>query len=80
MAILSMIEEGDPDLTTYLTDLLKSNEVDQPKNTIWFPTPKNPSKTADHNQIHTRIPKEMRQLQQKEKLDPKDDVESRLDF
>ena len=39
-AILSMIPEGDPDLITYLTDLLRT-KTDQKNNTYWFPTPEN---------------------------------------
>ena len=45
MAILSMIPEGDPDLITYLTELLRTNKPDQQTNTFWFPTPENPGKT-----------------------------------
>ena len=38
--ILSMIPEGDPDLVTYLTELLRTNKPDQQNNIFWFPTPK----------------------------------------
>ena len=34
-----MIPEGDPDLVTHLTELLRTNEPDQPNKTFWFPTP-----------------------------------------
>ena len=34
MAILSMIPEGDPDLVTYLTELLRTNKPDQKNNTF----------------------------------------------
>ena len=75
-AILSMIPEGDPNLVTYLTELLKANRPDQQNNTFWFPTPGNPSNTEDHTPIQTRILTELRELQQKEKLNPKEDNES----
>ena len=39
MAVLSMIPEGDPDLITYLTELLKTNKPNQQTNTFWFQTP-----------------------------------------
>ena len=39
-AILSMITEGDPNLVTYLTELLRTNKRDQQINSFWFPTPK----------------------------------------
>ena len=75
-AILSMIPEGDPDLTTYLNELLRANKPEQQSNTFWFPTHKNPDRTEDHTPMQTRILKELRELQEKEKLNPKDDVES----
>ena len=80
MAVPSMIPEGDPDLTTYLTELLRTNKPNQQTNTFWFPTPKNPGNTEEHTPIQTRILKELRELQQKEKLNPKDDNESRIEF
>ena len=80
MAILSMIPEGDPDLITYLTELLRTNRPDQQTNTFWFPTPENPGNTEQHTPIQTRILKELRELQLKEKLNPKNNTESRTEF
>ena len=79
-ALLSMIPEGDPDLITYLTELLRMNKPDQQNNTFWFPTPENPGNTEDHTPTQTRIQKDLRELQHKEKLNPKDDIESRMGF
>ena len=80
MAILSMIPEGDPDLTTYLTELLRTNKPDQQTNTFWFPTPEDPGNTEQHTPFQTRILKGLRELQLKEKLNPKDNTESRTEF
>ena len=80
MAILSMIPHGDPDLITHLTELLRTNKPDQQTNTFWFPTPENPGNTEEHTPIQTRILEELRELQHKEKLNPKDDNESRIEF
>ena len=80
MTILSMIPEGDPDLITYLTELLQTNKQDQQTNTFWFPTSENPGNTEEHTPIQTRILKELCDLQLKEKLNPKDDIESRTEF
>ena len=80
MAVLSMIPEGDPDLTTYITELLRTNKPGQQTNTFCFPTPENPGNTEEHTQIQTRILRELRELQQKEILNPKDDIESRIEF
>ena len=79
-AILSMIPECDPDLTTYLSELLRTNKSEQQSNTFWFPTPRNLGKTEDHNPMQTRFLKELREQQQKEELTPKDGAETRLDF
>ena len=80
MAILGKIPEGDPDLITYPTELLRTNKPDQQNNTFWFPTPENPDNTEDHTSIQTRILEELRELKQKEQLNPKDDNESRIEF
>ena len=79
-AILSMIPEGDPDLATYLTELLRTNKPDQQNNTFWFPTPENPGNTEDHTPIQRRILTEFCEMQRREKLNPKDDNESRTEF
>ena len=79
-ATLSMTPEGDTDLTTYLTELLRANKPDHQHNIFWFPTPEYPGNREDHTPIQTRIPKELHELQQKEKLNPKDDAESRMEF
>ena len=78
--ILSVIPEGDPDLIAYLNELLRTNKPDQQNNTFWFPTPENPGNTDDQTPIQTRILKELRELQRKEKLNPKDDIESQMEF
>ena len=79
-AILSMNPEGDPDLTTYLNELVRTNKPEQQNETFWFPKPENPGKTEDHTTIQTQILKELRELQEREKLNPNDDVESRMKF
>ena len=75
-----MILEGDPDLITCLTELLRTNKPDQQTNTFWFPTPEIPGNIDDHTPIQTRILKELRDLQQKENLNPKDYIESGMKF
>ena len=79
-AILSMIPEGDPDLVTYLIELLRTNKPNQPNKSFCFPTPKKPGNTDDHTPIQTRIHTELRELQRREKLNPKDNIESRMEF
>ena len=70
MAILSMIPQGDPVMTAYLNELLRTNKPGPQDNKFWFPTPENPGKPEDHDPIQTRILKEMNELKDKEKLNP----------
>ena len=77
MAILSMIPQGDPDLTAYINELLRTNKPEQQNNTLWFPTPENCGKPEDHTPIQTRILKELNKLKDKEKLNPQESTESR---
>ena len=75
-----MIPEGDPDSTTNLSELLKLNTPEQQSNTFPFPTPGNPGNIEDHTPTQTLILEELRELQEKEKLNPKDAVEPRMKF
>ena len=80
MAILSMIPQGDHDLTAYLNELLRTSKPEQQDNTFWFPTPENPGKLEDHTPIQTRILNELNELKDKEKLNPQENTESRNKF
>ena len=77
MAIFKMVPQGDPDLTAYLNVLLKTNQPEQKNNIFWFTTPENSGKSEDHNPIQTRILKEIIELKEKEKLNPKESTETR---
>ena len=80
MAILSMIPQGDPDLTAYLDELLRTNKPEQQDNTFWFPTPENPGNPEDHTPIQIRILNELKELKDNEKLNPQESAESRNKF
>ena len=80
MASLSMIPQGDPDLTAYLNELLRTNKPEQQNNTLWFPTTENPGKLEDHTTIQTRILEELFELRDMEKLKPQESTESRNKF
>ena len=80
MAFLSMIPQGDPDLTAYVNELLRTNKPEQLNNTFWFPTPENPGKLGDHTPIRTRILKELIELKEKEKFNPQESRESGNNF
>ena len=78
-AILSMIPEGDGDLTTYLTKLLTTIKLEQQKNNIWVPKPGNLGNIEDRTPIQTRILKKLHGLKEDDKVNPKTNVESRLE-
>ena len=80
MTILSMIPQGDPDLTAYLNELLRTNKPEKQDNTFWFLTPENPEKSKEHTPIQTRILKELNELKDNEKLNPQESTESRNKF
>ena len=80
MAILSMIPQGDTDLTAYLNELLRTNKPEQQDNMFWFPTPENPGKPEDHTPKQTRILNELNELKDKEKPNPQESTESRNKF
>ena len=80
MAILSMIPQDDPDLTAYLNELLRTSKPEQQDNTFWFPAAENPGKLEDHTPIQTRIPNELNELKDKEKLNPQENTEARNKF
>ena len=78
-ANLSLIPEGNPDLTTYLSELLKTIKPEQQNITFWLPTSGNLGKTEDHTPIQTQILRELRELQEKN-MNQKDGVESYMKF
>ena len=80
MAILSMIPQGDKDLTTYLNELFRTNKPEHQNNTFWFPTPENLGKPDDHTPIQTRLPKEKIELKGTEKPKTQENTESQNKF
>ena len=80
MAILIIIPQGDPDLTAYINELLRTDEREQQTNIFWFPTPENPGKTEENTPIHPRILKESTEVKDNAKLNPQDNTESRTNF
>ena len=75
MAILSMIPQGDPDLTAYQKELLKTNKPEQQNDTFWFPTTEMPRKTEDPTPIQTGILREIIELKEKEKINLQENTE-----
>ena len=63
-----------------MNELLGTSEPEQQNNTFRFPTPENPGKSEDHTPIQTRILRELRELNEKEKVNFEEDVELRMKF
>ena len=80
MAVLSIIPQGDPDLTAYLNELLRTDKPEQQDNTFWFPTPENPGMPEDYTPIQTRILNELNKLKDKEKRNPQESTETQKIF
>ena len=80
MAILSMIPQGDPELTGYLNKCLRTNKPEQQNKASWFPTRENLGKPANHNPIQTRTLEKLIELKQKEKLNPQGSTKYRNSF
>ena len=75
-----MIPQGDPDLTAYLNELLRTNKAEQQNNAFWFATPENPGKLEDHTPIQAWILKILTEHKEKVKLNPQESSESRKKF
>ena len=67
MEILSLNPRGDPDLTAYLQEHLRTKKTEQQNNTFWFPSPEKPGNPEDHTQLQTRTLKQLIQLKEKER-------------
>ena len=80
MAILSMIPQGDHNLTAYLCEFLGMKKPEQQDSTSCFPTPENDGKPWDHTPKQTRILKELTELKEKDKLNQQDNKQSRNEF
>ena len=78
-AALKLLEDPD-DTHMYVNELMKANETEQGDENFWFPTPENPGNEEEHTPIQRRILKEIRELIQREELDPTKNQDSRQKF
>ena len=68
VAAIRVLEDHD-EAVAYVQELMKT-EDDQHEDKFWFPTPEHPGNENEHTPIQQRIIKEIRELAEKEKLDP----------
>ena len=76
MSTLSMNPEGYHELTTQLSEILRTKKLEQQSNTFWLHTQEKLGEAEDQTPVKTRILRELFDLKEKEKLNPQDDTES----
>ena len=64
----------------YASSLIESPKTSEDSENYWFPTPEEPGDPQTHTPIQQRILRELRNLQDLEKLNTQDDPESRKQF
>ena len=64
----------------YIDSLLKAKRNNDQNEQYLFPTPENSRDEMSHTPIQQRMLRELRNLQQAEKLNPQDEIESRRKF
>ena len=75
-----LLKENEEDAIYYISSLLKANRNNDQYEQYWFPTPENPGDELSHTPIQQRIFREVRNLEEVEKLNPQDNEESRRSF
>ena len=79
-SVRHLLNNSHDDAIHYMNSLLKTSKNDEVNETYWFPTPQNPGKEKEHTPIQTRIPNELLELEQLEKINPLEDTDSRNQF
>ena len=75
-----LLQDNPENAVYYASSLIKSPKAEDNSENYWFPTPEQPGDPQTHTPIQQRILKELRNLQELEKLNPQDDLESRKQF
>ena len=75
-----LLQDNPENAAYYASSLIKSPKTDDNSEHYWFPTPEDPGDLQTHTPIQQRILKELQNLQELEKLNPQDDIESRKQF
>ena len=79
-SVRHLLNNSHNDAIHYINSLLKTSKDDEVNETHWFPTPQNPGNEMEHTPIQTRILNEIRELEQLEKLNPSENINSRNQF
>ena len=75
-----LLQDNPENAAYYASSLIKSPKTDDNSEHYWCPTPEDPGDPQTHTPIQQRILKELQNLQELEKLNPQDDIESSKQF
>ena len=75
-----LLNNNHDDAIHYINSLLKTSKPDKVNETYWFPTPQNPGNEQEHTLIQTPFLIELREVEQLEKLNPLESIDSRNQF
>ena len=75
-----LLQDNPENSAYYASSLIKSPKTDDNSEHYWFPTPEHPGDIQTHTPIQQRSLKALQNLQELEKLNPQDDLESRKQF
>ena len=79
-ALKVLAEDDSEDAMVYISELLKTPEKPSHNQNFWFPTPDNPGDPATHTPIQNRILREIKELEEIQKLDPNNSEVERKTF
>ena len=79
-SVRHLLNNNHDDAIHYKNSLLKTSKPDEVKEAYWLPTPQNPGNEQEHTHIQTRILNELRELEQLEKINPMENIDSRNQF
>ena len=79
-SVRHLLNNNHDDAIHYINSLLKTSKPDEVNETYWFPTPQNPGTEQEYTPIQTRILNELREIEQLEKLNPLENIDSRNQF
>ena len=80
MTTWHFLKDNPENAAYYASSLIKSSKTSEDSENYWFPTPEEPGDPQTHTPIQQRILRELRSLQDLEKLNPQDDPEFRKQF
>ena len=80
MTIWHLLRDNPENAADYASSLIKTPKTDEDSENYWFPTPEEHGDPQTHTPIQQKFLRELRNLQELEKLNPQDDLESSKQF